>query len=157
MYFLQSFMTCLITLFDPALHAGFLSKREAASNLSIYLYKQGYGLAFVDPPRPVTNSTLFYTGSTTKSFTAAAMSLLVDDKETYPNLKWSSTIKSLLPEEFVTEDEYATSHLTIEDFLSHRSGFPRHDKSCKQHVRSSEVLQQTNLVAKGLGKPRKRL
>jgi len=85
----------------------------------------------VDPPRPVTNSTLFYAGSTTKSLTAAALSLLIDDEENFPDLQWSTTIKSLIPEEFVTEDEYATNHLTLEDFLSHRSGYGRHEVSCK--------------------------
>lgn len=35
----------------------------------------------------------------------------------------------MVREDFVLPDEYATSHVTIEDALSHRTGMPRHDLS----------------------------
>jgi len=77
----------------------------------------------------VTPSTLFYGGSTTKAFTAAAMSLLVDDNANFSNVQWKTPIIKLIPDDFMLSDEYATSHITIEDALSHRSGLPRHDYS----------------------------
>lgn len=80
------------------------------------------------PDTPVQPSTLFYTGSTTKSFTAAAASLLVDDNR-YPNLRWTTPLNQLIREDFVLEDEYATSHVTLEDALSHRTGLPGHTLS----------------------------
>jgi CubicO group peptidase (beta-lactamase class C family) len=76
----------------------------------------------------VTPSTLFYTGSTTKAFVAAAMSLVVDDDK-HPQVQWNTPISQLIREDFVLENEYATTHTTIEDALSHRSGMPRHDYS----------------------------
>jgi CubicO group peptidase (beta-lactamase class C family) len=36
-------------------------------------------------------------------------------------------VSHLLPQEFVLSDEWATKHVTIEDALSHRTGYPRHD------------------------------
>ena len=77
----------------------------------------------------MTPSTLLYAGSTTKAFTAAVMSLLVEDNENYPQVQWNTPIHQLIPEDFVLENEYATSHITIEDALSHRSGMPRHDQA----------------------------
>jgi CubicO group peptidase (beta-lactamase class C family) len=77
----------------------------------------------------MTPSTLFYAGSTTKAFTAAIMSLLVEDNENYPQVQWDTPIHQLIPDDFVLENEYATNHTTIEDALSHRSGLPRHDQA----------------------------
>lgn len=90
-------------------------------------YAKGYGLAAL-PDVPATPETLYYAGSTTKAFTAAAVSLLIDDhaNETVP-LKWDTPIASLIREDFVLPDEYVTNHITLEDALSHRTGMPRHD------------------------------
>ncbi|KAJ5646164.1 hypothetical protein N7490_002536 [Penicillium lividum] len=88
-------------------------------------WSEGYGVASL-PDTPVTPDTLFYTGSTTKSFTASAASLLVDDNEKYPHIKWTTPLSQLIRDDFVVQDEYATSHITIEDALSHRTGMPGH-------------------------------
>jgi len=69
----------------------------------------------------VTNLSLI-TGSTTKAFVSAAMSLLVDDNEKHPNLNWTTPVSSLIRDDFVLQDEYVTNHVTIEDILSHRTG-----------------------------------
>ena len=74
-----------------------------------------------------TADTRYFTGSTTKAFTAAAVAHLVQDQDQYPDLKWTSPINEYIREDFVLEDEHATTHTTIEDALSHRSGLPRHD------------------------------
>lgn len=55
------------------------------------------------------------------------MSLLVDDNANFSEVQWDTPISKLIPEDFVLSDAYATSHITIEDSLSHRSGLPRHD------------------------------
>ncbi|MCJ1430887.1 hypothetical protein MMC27_000237, partial [Xylographa pallens] len=91
----------------------------------------GYGFARL-PDEPVTPETLFFTGSTTKAFTAAAMSLLVDDNENYTNVQWTTPISELIREDFVLADEYLTRHVTLQDALSHRTGMPRHDISYGQ-------------------------
>lgn len=84
------------------------------------------------PSKPVTPDTLFYTASTTKSFTAAAVSLLIDDaanSSLRDALSWGTPLAKLIREDFVLPDEYTTLHATLEDALSHRTGMPRHDFS----------------------------
>ncbi|KAL2794920.1 beta-lactamase/transpeptidase-like protein [Aspergillus keveii] len=88
-------------------------------------FSEGYGLAAL-PDIPVKPDTLFWTGSTTKSFTAAAASLLVDDTENYPDITWTTPLSDLIRDDFVLQDEYATRHITLEDALSHRTGLPGH-------------------------------
>lgn len=47
--------------------------------------------------------------------------------ERYPKVKWTSSINDLIRADFALEDAHATTHITIEDALSHRTGLPRHD------------------------------
>ena len=55
---------------------------------------------------------------------------MIDDSENTSNpLSWQTPISSLIRDDFVVPDVYATAHLTIEDALSHRTGMPRHDDS----------------------------
>ena len=61
------------------------------------------------------------------------MSLLVDDNGKYPEVQWRTPVSHLIRDDFVLEDEYATTHITIEDILSHRTGLPRHDFSYGGH------------------------
>lgn len=44
-------------------------------------------------------------------------------------MTWQTPLSSLIREDFVLQDEWATSHITLEDALSHRTGMPRHDLS----------------------------
>ncbi|KFY12650.1 hypothetical protein V492_03758 [Pseudogymnoascus sp. VKM F-4246] len=104
-------------------------------------FAKGYGISAF-PNEPVTPGTLFYCASTTKSFTSAAISLLVDDdaqaratssqsgtaSQTEP-LTWKTRIASVIPDDFVLPNPYATVHATIEDALCHRTGMPDHEKS----------------------------
>ncbi|KAI8274336.1 Penicillin-binding protein 4 [Colletotrichum sp. SAR11_240] len=85
-------------------------------------WAKGYGYAVLNST-PATPHTLFYTGSTTKSFTAAGLSLLVDNST---SLTWTTPVSRVL-DDFVLSDAWATAHITLEDALSHRTGYPRHD------------------------------
>lgn len=87
--------------------------------------RKGYGFARF-PHTKATGDTQYFTGSTTKAFTAAAAALLVHDDK-YPEVAWTSPISQFIPGDFALEDPHATTHTTIEDALSHRSGLPRHD------------------------------
>lgn len=78
------------------------------------------------PDEKATADSQYFTGSTTKAFTAAAVANLVHSDD-YPDVKWTSPISGLLATDFVLEEEHATAHTTIEDALSHRTGLPRHD------------------------------
>lgn len=86
------------------------------------VYAKGFGFRDVKSQLPVTPNTLFAIGSCSKAFTSASVCLMVDegkldiDKpviEYYPNFK--------------LQDDYITTHITLRDMLSHRSGLPRHD------------------------------
>ncbi|PWY72783.1 penicillin-binding protein [Aspergillus eucalypticola CBS 122712] len=100
----------------------------------------GYGIAAF-PAEPVTPSTLFYAGSTTKAFTAALMATIVEDNDTYPQVHWDTPISQLIRDDFVLHDEHATEHTTIEDALSHRSGLPRHDQAYGNRLTRDEAVR----------------
>ncbi|TKA49861.1 hypothetical protein B0A49_12767, partial [Cryomyces minteri] len=83
-------------------------------------YSKGYGIATF-PDEEVTPETLFCTASTTKAFTAAAVSFLVDDVKNFSSVQWTTPINTLIRDDFVLLDEYWTNHLTLEDAMSHRT------------------------------------
>jgi CubicO group peptidase (beta-lactamase class C family) len=66
------------------------------------------------------------------------MTFLVDDNEKYPQVQWNTPVSQLIRDDFVLEDEYLTTHVTLEDALSHRSGMPRHDFSYGDEYRGHE-------------------
>ncbi|KAL8755096.1 MAG: hypothetical protein Q9199_003885 [Rusavskia elegans] len=92
-------------------------------------YSKGYGISLY-PYFEIDSSTLFYTGSTTKAFTSAALTLLMEENANASDpLTWRTPISSFIREDFVMPDPYATAHVTLEDAASHRTGMPRHDSS----------------------------
>lgn len=93
-------------------------------------FSQAHGLANLATNDPVTPRTLFFTGSTTKSFTAATASKLVYSNESaYADITWTTRLADLIRGDFVLQDAYATNHIMLLDALSHRTGMPRHDMS----------------------------
>jgi CubicO group peptidase (beta-lactamase class C family) len=80
---------------------------------------RGYGTRAIGKNEPVDEHSLFMIASCTKSFTAAALGTLVDEKK----LTWDTPIADLLPG-YRLKDPYATRHATARDFLAHRSGLP---------------------------------
>jgi CubicO group peptidase (beta-lactamase class C family) len=84
------------------------------------IFARGFGLKNVDAPDAVTPRTLFAIGSNTKSFTATAVAMLVDEGK----LKWNDRVTTWL-QWFQLHDPYATRELTMRDVLSHRSGLGR--------------------------------
>lgn len=93
----------------------------------------------------MTPDTLFYMGSTTKSFTAAALSLLVDEANASVPVSFDTPVSSLMRDEFVLSDDWATAHITIEDALSHRTGYPRHDLSRHADTAAQSTRNLRNL------------
>lgn len=53
----------------------------------------------------------------------------MDDNSNYPHVQWDTPISQLIYDDFVLQDQYVTSHITIEDALSHRTGMPGHEFS----------------------------
>lgn len=77
--------------------------------------------------RPSHPFTLFQIASTTKSFTASLVALLVDNNDTFNHVDWSSSLHDLVGNDFELMDPYLTSQVKLNDILSHRTGIPRHD------------------------------
>ncbi|MBQ9662687.1 MAG: serine hydrolase [Oscillospiraceae bacterium] len=83
---------------------------------------EGFGLRDVESGLPMTENTVLPIGSTTKSFTALALSMLVDEGK----LSWDEPVKTYIPW-LKLSDPYLTEHVTTRDLLCHRTGIPRYD------------------------------
>jgi CubicO group peptidase (beta-lactamase class C family) len=83
---------------------------------------KGYGKRSVEDDLPSTDRTLFPIASVTKSFTAMAVAMLVDEGL----LDWDTPVREYMPF-FRLHDAFAAERMTPRDLLTHRSGLPRHD------------------------------
>lgn len=81
------------------------------------VYARGFGVRNVKTREPVTPDTIFAIGSVTKSFTATAIAMLVDEER----LRWDAPVKEYLPE-FQTYDPHVTAVLSLRDIACHRTG-----------------------------------
>jgi len=63
------------------------------------LFHQDYGTASF-PGIPMTPSILLYAGSTTKTFAAAVMKMIVEDNKNYPQVQWDMLIQQLILDDF---------------------------------------------------------
>lgn len=84
------------------------------------LYTKGYGTLGLADHAPVTDRTMFEIGSSSKSFTATAIAMLVSDG----TMRWDGLLTDYLPD-FRMYDPVANTSVTIRDALSHRSGIAR--------------------------------
>ncbi|ATY63225.1 penicillin-binding protein, putative [Cordyceps militaris] len=93
-----------------------------------HTFSHGYGFATL-PDVKATPETLWFGASTTKAFVAATLSQFIQNKS-YPALAedgWGTPIASIIPDDFVLADDWATKHSTLDDAVCHRTGLPRHD------------------------------
>jgi CubicO group peptidase (beta-lactamase class C family) len=81
-----------------------------------------WGVCDIETGAPVAPDTVFRICSVTKSFTATALALLVDEGR----LDWDMPVRAALPE-FRLRDAVATEQASLRDLLTHRTGLPRHD------------------------------
>jgi CubicO group peptidase (beta-lactamase class C family) len=86
------------------------------------VYSKGFGYRDVKKGLKVTPDTLFAIGSCSKSFTATALAILVEDGK----IGWDKPVREYLPD-FRLSDVYATERLRVRDLVTHQSGLPRHD------------------------------
>ncbi len=78
---------------------------------------KGYGTKTIGQSEPVDRHTLFAIASNSKSFTAAAIAILVEEGK----LKWTDKVRNHLPW-FEMYDAAVSHDLRIKDLLCHRSG-----------------------------------
>ncbi len=81
------------------------------------VHSAGYGVASIVTQEKVDENTLFAIASNSKSFTAAALAILVDEGK----LNWDDKVVDYIPE-FRMYDPYITANFNIQDLLTHRSG-----------------------------------
>jgi CubicO group peptidase (beta-lactamase class C family) len=81
---------------------------------------KGYGVRELGKPELVDARTLFAIASNTKSFTATALALLMDEGK----LSWDDRVTDRLPW-FRMSDPLVTREMTVRDLLTHRSGLAR--------------------------------
>lgn len=81
------------------------------------LYVKGFGVRQKGRAEKVDADTLFEIGSTSKAFTTAALGLLVDEGK----LRWDDPVNDHVPA-FRLRDPWLTSHVTVRDLVSHRTG-----------------------------------
>ncbi len=77
----------------------------------------GWGVKDITTRQPVDADTIFFTGSTGKAFTNAALATLVDAGK----IKWDDKVIDHMPD-FRMWDPWVTREMTIRDLLVHRSG-----------------------------------
>jgi CubicO group peptidase (beta-lactamase class C family) len=83
---------------------------------------RAWGQRDVEAGLPATTQTQFLICSITKTFTATALALLLDEGR----LDWSKPVRDYIPE-FRLRDPVATDRVAVRDLLCHHSGLPRHD------------------------------
>ncbi|KAK5686389.1 hypothetical protein LTS10_002507 [Elasticomyces elasticus] len=114
-------------------HVEKLMTKHRTPGLAIALVQNGiihstvYGYASYGEDRPCTTETLFEMGSTSKSLTAAAVALLVEDCERFPEVRWGAKMCDLLPGDFVMGEEGWTREVSVDDLLGHGTGMPGYD------------------------------
>ncbi|MCX5729968.1 MAG: serine hydrolase, partial [Deltaproteobacteria bacterium] len=86
------------------------------------VYAKGFGVRELGKPDAVSVNTVFIAASTTKTFTAALMAMLVDSGR----VRWNAPVTTYLPG-FQLYDPFVTRELMVRDLLSHRSGLGRAD------------------------------
>ncbi len=77
----------------------------------------GWGVRDITTNKPVDADTIFFTGSTGKAFTNAALATLVDEGK----IGWDDKVIDHMPD-FRMWDPWVTREMTIRDLLVHRSG-----------------------------------
>ena len=78
---------------------------------------QGWGVRDITTNKAVDADTIFFTGSTGKAFTNAALATLVDEGK----IKWDDKVIDHMPD-FRMWDPWVTREMTVRDLLVHRSG-----------------------------------
>ena len=152
---------------DAAPPAGFeqrveqLRKAIGAPGVSVAIVEDGkvtlahgWGVRDITTNQAVDADTIFFTGSTGKAFTSAALATLVDDGK----IKWDDKVIDHMPD-FRMYDPWVTREMTIRDLLVHRSGLglgqgdllflPNSDLTRKETVRRIRYLKPATSFRSG--------
>jgi CubicO group peptidase (beta-lactamase class C family) len=160
-------LAALATAAQAAPPAGFnervekLRKQIGAPGVSVAIVEdgkvtlaRGWGIRDITTNKPVDADTIFFTGSTGKAFTNAALATLVDAGK----IKWDDKVIDHMPD-FRMWDPWVTREMTIRDLLVHRSGLglgqgdllflPNSDLTRKETVRRIRYLKPATSFRSG--------
>ena len=87
------------------------------------VYGEGFGYRDLSTGEKVNTDSLFVAASTTKAFTATALGMLAEEGR----FNWHTPLREYLPQ-LRLADALTERNITAVDLLSHRTGYPRHDK-----------------------------
>ncbi|KAM5354614.1 hypothetical protein ACJ41O_001261 [Fusarium nematophilum] len=90
---------------------------------------KGFGYASFERNLPCDGDTIFDVASCAKSFTAAAVALLVDDDEQHAEVQFGRPLSELLPDDFVGPNDGFTRNVTLDHILGHSTGMAKHNDS----------------------------
>lgn len=85
-------------------------------------FAKGYGTRNEEAGLPVTNKTVFPLGSPSKAFTSFLIGQLIEEGV----MNWDDPVCNHIPY-FKLKDPHTTYNITIRDYLTHTSGYPRHE------------------------------
>ena len=106
------------------------------------IYAKGYGVRKVGTTDAVDDRTLFEIGSSSKSFTATLVAMMVSDGK----MRWDDRITTYLPD-LRLQDPVANAEVTLRDALSHRTGLSRHDFSwMSAGISRDELLRRAKFL-----------
>lgn len=124
-------------------HSGIPGMSIAVVHRGKTLYAKGFGVRKVGSPARVDADTVFQLASVSKSVGSTVVAQQVGAGK----LQWSTPVRTALPW-FALSDPYVSTHVTIADLYSHRSGLPEHagDKLEDLGYGRQEVLQRLRSV-----------
>ncbi len=106
------------------------------------IYAKGYGVRKVGTTDAVNDRTLFEIGSSSKSFTATLVAMMVADGK----MRWDDRLTKYLPD-LRLQDPVANAEITVRDALTHRTGLSRHDFSwMAAGVSRDEILRRAQFI-----------
>lgn len=110
------------------------------------IHARGYGVRKVGGSEPVDADTVFQVASLSKSLAATVVAQRVG----IGAVSWDTPVRKYLPG-FALADPWVTTHVTIADLFTHRSGLPDHagDDLEDMGYRRGEILERLRLLALG--------
>lgn len=110
------------------------------------VYLKGVGVKELGKSESMTADTVFPLASCSKTLTATALAMVVDDGK----LKWDDPVRKHLPW-FKLADPLADANVTLRDLLTHRTGLGAHDRlwfrtplTMEERVRRLAFLEPTH-------------
>jgi CubicO group peptidase (beta-lactamase class C family) len=106
------------------------------------VFVRGYGVRELGRQEPVDENTVFDAASLTKSFTATAIGMLVDEGR----MRWDEPVRTYLPN-LAFADPYLTANVTMRDLLSHRTGLAAANGSWRlTNIGADEIVRRARFI-----------